>query len=130
MLLGMGFDAVAVFVSLIFAAWIKFDSGLFQDVIPMSGHVMFAGGVASIPFWWLMFAASGSYRPHWDMSWADELKLVMKPVTTGFIILFFGAFRSSTLYENQLRKLGFTAIETRKIDLEMPFHLITARKGG
>lgn len=45
-------------------------------------------------------------------------------------LLFFGAFRSSTLYENQLRKLGFTAIETRKIDLEMPFHLITARKGG
>jgi exopolysaccharide biosynthesis polyprenyl glycosylphosphotransferase len=29
---------------------------------------------------------------HWDMSWADEMKLVVKPVTTGFIILFFGAF--------------------------------------
>ncbi|MCK5065713.1 MAG: hypothetical protein KAQ97_10540, partial [Candidatus Fermentibacteraceae bacterium] len=92
MLLGMGFDAIAVFISLIFAAWIKFDSGLFEDIIPMSAHVMFAGGIASIPFWWLMFAASGSYRLHWDMSWADELKLVMKPVTTGFIILFFGAF--------------------------------------
>ncbi len=92
MLLRMSFDAIAVFIALIFAAWIKFDSGLFEEIVPMSGHVMFAGGIASIPFWWLMFVASGSYGLHWDMSWADELKLVMKPVTTGFIILFFSAF--------------------------------------
>ncbi len=45
-------------------------------------------------------------------------------------LLFFGAFRSSALYEEQLRKLGFMAIETRRIMLEMPFHLLTARKGG
>ena len=45
-------------------------------------------------------------------------------------LLFFGAFRPSTLYEEQLRKLGFTAVETRRIQLEMTFHLITARKGG
>ena len=45
-------------------------------------------------------------------------------------LLFFGAFRSSVLYEEELGKLGFTAIETRRIELEMPFHLITARKSG
>ncbi len=45
-------------------------------------------------------------------------------------LLFFGAFRSSVLYEDQLRKLGFAAIEIRRIELEMPFHLITARKSG
>ncbi len=45
-------------------------------------------------------------------------------------LLFFGAFRSSALYEEELRKLGFTAIETRRIELEMPFHLLTARKAG
>lgn len=44
--------------------------------------------------------------------------------------LFFGAFRSSTLYTEQLRELGFTGIETRQLVLEMPFHLITARKNG
>ncbi len=44
-------------------------------------------------------------------------------------LLFFGAFRPSALYEEELRKLGFTAIETQRIELEMPFHLITARKG-
>ena len=45
-------------------------------------------------------------------------------------LLFFGAFRSPSLYEEQLQTLGFTAIETRRVDLEMPFHLITARKSG
>jgi SAM-dependent methyltransferase len=44
-------------------------------------------------------------------------------------LLFFGAFRSSTLYEEQLERLGFSGIEARSIELEMPFHLITARKG-
>jgi SAM-dependent methyltransferase len=43
-------------------------------------------------------------------------------------LLFFGAFRSPALYEVELRRLGFTEIETRRIQLEMPFHLITARK--
>ncbi len=43
-------------------------------------------------------------------------------------LLFFGAFRSSALYEDQIRKLGFTEIKTQRIELEMPFHLITARK--
>ncbi len=45
-------------------------------------------------------------------------------------LLFFGAFRPSAFYEEQLRKMGFTGIETRRIELEMPFHLITARKSG
>lgn len=45
-------------------------------------------------------------------------------------LLFFGAFRPSALYEEQLRSLGFDRIETRRIDLEMPFHLITAQKSG
>jgi ubiquinone/menaquinone biosynthesis C-methylase UbiE len=45
-------------------------------------------------------------------------------------LLFFGAFRSPSLYEEQLQALGFTAIETRRVDLEMPFHLIIARKSG
>jgi len=45
-------------------------------------------------------------------------------------LLFFGAFRASGLYEEQLRDLGFCGIETRIIELEMPFHLITALKSG
>ena len=46
------------------------------------------------------------------------------------LLLFFGAFRSSELYEEQLRDLGFNEIETRRVELEMPFHLITGRKSG
>lgn len=75
-----------------FAAWIKFDSGLFPDSVSISNNLIFSGALLSIPFWWLIFAVSGSYRLHWDMSWADEMKFVVKPVTSGFIILFFGAF--------------------------------------
>ncbi len=91
-LLGLGLDGLAVFLALVAAAWIKFNSGLFPEIMSMSFSVVLAGAIISIPFWWFIFAASGAYRPHWDRSWGDELRLVMKPVTTGFIILFFAAF--------------------------------------
>lgn len=91
-LFGLGLDGLAVFAALVAAAWIKFNSGLFPVVMPMSLHVVLAGAAISIPFWWVMFGASGAYRLHWDRSWGDELRMVIKPVTTGFIILFFGAF--------------------------------------
>lgn len=90
--MGLVFDGIAVFLSLTFAAWIKFDSSLFSDSVSVSNSLIFSGSLLSVPFWWLIFAASGSYRMHWDMSWADEMKCVVKPVTSGFIILFFGAF--------------------------------------
>lgn len=75
-----------------FSAWIKFDSGIFPNASSISNTVIYSGALLSLPFWWLVFAASGSYRMHWDLSWADEMRLVVKPVTSGFIILFFGAF--------------------------------------
>ncbi len=43
-------------------------------------------------------------------------------------LLFFGAFRSSSLYEDELGRLGFRGIETLRVDLDSPFHLITATK--
>ncbi len=46
------------------------------------------------------------------------------------LLLFFGAYRTPDFYETQLGNLGFDAIETRRIHLDMPFHLITARKNG
>ncbi len=88
----MAFDGIAIFLAMVFSAWIKFDSGLFADSAIISNSVIFSGALLSLPFWWLIFVVSGSYRLHWDLSWADELKLVVKPVTSGFIILFFGAF--------------------------------------
>ena len=88
----MAFDGIAIFLAMAFSAWIKFDSGIFADSVIISNSVIFSGAILSVPFWWLIFVVSGSYRLHWDLSWADELKLVVKPVTSGFIILFFGAF--------------------------------------
>jgi len=88
----MGFDGIAIFLAMAFSAWIKFDSGIFSESVLISNSVIFSGALLSVPFWWLIFVVSGSYRLHWDLSWADELKLVVKPVTSGFIILFFGAF--------------------------------------
>jgi len=90
--MGLAFDGIAIFLSMVVSAWIKFDSGVFPDAISISNIIVFSGALVSVPFWWFIFALSGSYRLHWDMSWADEMKLVIKPVTTGFIILFFGAF--------------------------------------
>ncbi len=88
----MVFDGIAIFLAMAFSAWIKFDSGIFPDSVTISNSMIFSGALLLIPFWWLIFLVSGSYRLHWDLSWADELKLVVKPVTSGFIILFFGAF--------------------------------------
>ncbi|NOQ21335.1 MAG: exopolysaccharide biosynthesis polyprenyl glycosylphosphotransferase [Candidatus Aegiribacteria sp.] len=88
----MVFDGIAIFLAMTFSAWIKFDSGIFTDSASISNSVIFSGALLSVPFWWLIFVLSGSCRLHWDLSWADEMKLVVKPVTSGFIILFFGAF--------------------------------------
>ncbi|MFO8183966.1 MAG: sugar transferase [Candidatus Aegiribacteria sp.] len=88
----MALDGLAIFLAMTFSAWIKFDSGVFPDAASISDTMIYSGAALSLPFWWLIFAASGSYRLHWDMSWADEMRLVVKPVTSGFIILFFGAF--------------------------------------
>ena len=43
-------------------------------------------------------------------------------------LLFFRSFRSPKVYREQLETLGFQDIEIQRIDLEMPFYLVTARK--
>ncbi len=43
-------------------------------------------------------------------------------------LLFFQFYRSSELYTEQLAGLGFRSIEARRVELEVPFHLIVAKK--
>ena len=43
-------------------------------------------------------------------------------------LVFFHSFRSPVTYEEQLEDLNFLDIKVERIDLETPFHLITARK--
>ncbi len=45
-------------------------------------------------------------------------------------LLFLHFLRSPEVYRKHLNGLGFEAVEVRRIDLEMPFHIITARKPG
>ena len=44
-------------------------------------------------------------------------------------LLFFRSFRSPVVYKEQLKESGFQNTEVQRIDLEMPFFLITATKG-
>jgi SAM-dependent methyltransferase len=44
------------------------------------------------------------------------------------MLLFFHSFRAPSFYEGQLRALAFEKIEVRRIDLEMPFYLVTGIK--
>jgi SAM-dependent methyltransferase len=44
------------------------------------------------------------------------------------MLLFFHSFRSPALYEAQLNALRFENVEVRRIDLEMPFYLVTGTK--
>lgn len=43
-------------------------------------------------------------------------------------LLFFGFYRSPAIYEETLEDLGFRDITDKRIELEMPFFLVTARK--
>jgi len=43
-------------------------------------------------------------------------------------LLFFHSFRLPGMYEEELRNLGYQDIEVQKIQLEMPFYLVTATK--
>ena len=43
-------------------------------------------------------------------------------------LLFFRSFRSHRFYEDRLRELEFQDIEVRRVELEMPFHLVTGTK--
>lgn len=44
------------------------------------------------------------------------------------MLLFFHSFRGPSLYEEQLRALCFEKVEVQRIDLEMPFYLVTGVK--
>jgi len=82
----------------------------------------------------LLTNASEALRPGGTLLIFERAPLESEETSLPFsaipFLLFFGAFRSSELYGEQLRDLGFDGLETRRIDLEMPFHLITAHKSG
>jgi SAM-dependent methyltransferase len=44
------------------------------------------------------------------------------------MLLFFHSFRGPSLYEDQLKALGFENVTVQRIDLEMPFFLLAAMK--
>jgi O-methyltransferase domain len=60
-----------------------------------------------------------------------ELEIGSAPVPYSMIpmLLFFRNFRSPAFYQERLNELGFVEIEIQTIELEMPFFLVTARKG-
>jgi ubiquinone/menaquinone biosynthesis C-methylase UbiE len=46
------------------------------------------------------------------------------------MLLFFRSFRSPSFYQERLEELGYEEIAVQTIHLEMPFFLVTARRGG
>jgi exopolysaccharide biosynthesis polyprenyl glycosylphosphotransferase len=89
---GMMLDGLAAFLALYISALAKFRWGIFPGVSGISLHVIWVGSLFSIFYWWLMFALTGSYRLHWDRSWAEEIKMVFNPVIAGFVMLSLFAF--------------------------------------
>jgi len=84
---GVFLDAVAVVGALILAVWLKFGSGLFPGPSSLGWNVTSAGAAVSVLFWLGLFSASACYTLHWDRSWTDELRLVVRPVTFGTLVL-------------------------------------------
>lgn len=60
------------------------------------------------------------------------LEIGTAPVPYGLlpILLFFRSYRSPSVYEAMLQQIGFEASEIRRVELETPFFLVTARKPG
>lgn len=52
------------------------------------------------------------------------------PVSMMANVVFAPFYRSPTFYRDHLARLGFEAITLERIELDMPFHLLTARKPG
>lgn len=90
--LGMLFDGIAIFLSLYLSSFIKFKWGIFPGVSPVSQQIIVYGSLVTIIYWWIIFALTGAYRLHWDRSWADEIRMVFKPIISGFVILSLFAF--------------------------------------
>lgn len=57
-----------------------------------------------------------------------EFKDNIPPFSMLPFLLFFRSFRSSEIYEDYLNESGLKNIETKHIQLETPFHLITGKK--
>lgn len=57
-----------------------------------------------------------------------EVDKGMPPYSSIPMLLFFHSFRGPSLYKEQLTSLGFENIRVQRIELEMPFFLLTASK--
>ena len=55
---------------------------------------------------------------------------VAPPISLLPTLLFFRSYRPATEYLDHLQQLGMQDLRCRNIDLDSPFYLITARKGG
>ena len=73
---------------------------------------------ALVPGGTLLIFERGPYQPH------------AAPVPYGLlpVLLFFRSYRPSSSYQHWLQELGFRDIQSQSLALDMPFHLITARR--
>ena len=81
----------------------------------------------------LILRASQSLEPGGTLLIFERGPLEIRETTLPYsmipFLLFFRSFRSPLIYEEQLKELGFQNTEVQRIDLEMPFFLVTATKG-
>jgi SAM-dependent methyltransferase len=57
-----------------------------------------------------------------------EVDKGMLPYSAIPMLLFFHSFRGPSFYEEQLNALDFEKVEVKRVDLEMPFYLVTGMK--
>lgn len=89
---GVSMDAAACFLAMTLASWLKFESGIFPPQAGPSTALMLTGSFVSALYWVLVLGTSGCFTLHWDRSWTDEVRMVVKPVTVGMLVLAVGAF--------------------------------------
>lgn len=57
-----------------------------------------------------------------------EIRGKIPPYSMIYSLLFFHSYRPAAAYRAALEAAGFSRIETRRVEIEMPFHLITATR--
>ena len=80
----------------------------------------------------LLARAAGALRPGGTVLIFERSPLAPRgmPLPYSLIpfLLFHHSFRPPGFYADRLRALGFSKVEVRQIDLEMPFHLVTGTR--
>ncbi|MFH1277021.1 MAG: sugar transferase [Candidatus Eisenbacteria bacterium] len=97
MLILIGADVAAIFISFLAAYWLRLQSGLFITYLPIRTFHIYAL-LAACAFWILIFGIHGLYRRPIYLSVFDQMVGIFNSVNIGVLVILATAFATKTNY--------------------------------